>query len=126
MGRPGDYSSRQHQGRKVPQVHRLRPFVMLTPYPKSAACSTARHKHFPENFRGVVIPLRPATPLPTQHTHADIDNSLCCIPRTIQLFLCVENEREMWGLESVCVHKTHRPPNLHLYVFIHVFLQLIF
>lgn len=37
------------------------------PYPESAACSMARHKHFPENFQGVVIPLH-LNPL-SQHTH---------------------------------------------------------
>lgn len=72
MGRPRGYSSPQRRGRKVPQVHRLGPFVMLTLYPKSAACSRARHKHFPENFQRIVIPLFILTttihPSPPQHT----------------------------------------------------------
>lgn len=87
MGRPRDYSSPQRQGRKVPQVHRLRPFVMLTPYPKSAACTMARHKHFPENFQGVVIPLH-LNPL-SHHTRRQslLPNSMHNSHSTIQHFL---------------------------------------
>lgn len=75
MERPTDYSSQQRRGRKVPQVHRLCPFVMLTPYPKSAARSVARHKHFPENFQGVVIPFQ----LEPHHHH---HHRRCCPQHT--------------------------------------------
>lgn len=97
MGRPTDYSSPQRQGRKVPQVHRLRPFVMLTPYPKSAACSMARHKHFPENFQGVVIPLHLIPPFLT-HTHTHTKTILIANSTHNSPFF----EREKWVGEVGC------------------------
>lgn len=88
MGRSIDYSSPQHQGQKVPQVHRLGPFVMLTLYPKSAACSMARHKHFPESFQGVVTPLHLHSP--NKHLHP---RRRSLLSNSTQLSALVQSER---------------------------------
>lgn len=123
MGRPKDYSSPERRGRKVPQVHRLRPFVMLTPHPKSAAWPMARHKHFLENFQRVVIPLfilNHAPPDTNTHTHtlekmllakflAQFNFSFCeqKVGRKSVIHVCVlRNRQQMLAFPSLFEKKT--------------------
>lgn len=122
MGRPGDYSWRQHQGRKVPQVHRLGPFVMLRAYPKISCLLHSQTQALPWELSGsrhstssrccTPPPPRPANPqrthmqdqtIPFVAFHAPFNFCVC-----VHVCVCVENEREMRRLVCVCPKKN--PP----------------
>lgn len=106
MGRPRDYSSPQHQGRKVPQVHRLGFFVMLTLYPKISCLLHGQTQALPWELSGSRHSTVHLNTPPNQHTYT-CRQPPCQIPCTINIFW-VEKGWDMWSVEYVSPHKRHR------------------
>lgn len=119
MGRPGDYSWRQRQGRKVPQVHRLGPFVMLRAYPKISCLLHSQTQALPWELSGsrhstssrccTPPPTRPANPqrthmqdqtIPFVAFHAPFNFCVC-----VRACVCVCGKWEGNAEASLCVSK---------------------